>query len=58
MARCIETMDVCIWNMFFMYVLVIAWGSVGIFVVYRPLLYIVFFYPWSVEVCCMFVKGV
>ena len=33
-ARCIETMDVCIWRMFvFMYVVVIVWGSVGMFVV-------------------------
>ena len=29
-ARCIETIDVCIWRMFvFMYVVVIVWGSVG-----------------------------
>ena len=29
-ARCIETIDVCIWHMFvFMSVIVIAWGSVG-----------------------------
>ena len=33
-ARCIETMDVCIWRMFvFMSVVVIVWGSVGMFVV-------------------------
>ena len=33
-ARCIETIDVCIWRMFvFMPVVVIVWGSVGMFVV-------------------------
>ena len=33
-ARCIETIDVCIWHMFvFMSVVVIVWGSVGMFVV-------------------------
>ena len=33
-ARCLETIDVCIWRMFvFMSVVVIVWGSVGIFVV-------------------------
>ena len=44
MARCLETIDVCIWHMFvFMYVVVTVWGSVGMFVVSRPLLKIVFF---------------
>ena len=34
MARCIETIDVCIWRMFvFMSVVVIVWGFVGILVV-------------------------
>ena len=34
MARCLETIDVCIWRMFvFMYVVVTVWGSVGMFVV-------------------------
>ena len=43
-ARCLETIDVCIWRMFvFMSVVVIVWGSVGMFVVQRPLLKIVFF---------------
>ena len=43
-ARCLETIDVCIWRMFvFMSVVVTVWGSVGMFVVYRPLLKIVFF---------------
>ena len=33
-ARCLETIDVCIWCMFvFMSVIVIVWGSVGMFVV-------------------------
>ena len=43
-ARCLETIDVCIWRMFvFMSVVVTVWWSVGMFVVYRPLLQIVFF---------------
>ena len=43
-ARCLETIDVCIWCMFvFMSVVVTVWVSVGMFVVYRPLLKIVFF---------------
>ena len=34
MARCLETIDVCIWRMFvFMSVVVIVWGYVGMFVV-------------------------
>ena len=38
-ARCLETIDVCIWHMFvFMSVVVTVWGSVGMFVVWRPLL--------------------
>ena len=42
--RCLETIDVCIWRMFvFMSVVVTVWGSVGMFVVQRPLLKIVFF---------------
>ena len=33
-ARCIETIDVCIWRMFvFMSVVMTVWGSVGTFVV-------------------------
>ena len=36
---CLETIDLCIWRMFvFMSVVVIMWGSVGKFVVQRPLL--------------------
>ena len=31
-ARCLETIDVCIWRMFvFMSVVVTVWGSVGMF---------------------------
>ena len=42
-ARCLETIDVCTWRMFvFMSVVVTVWGSVGMFVVQRPLLKIVF----------------
>ena len=34
-ARCLETIDVCIWRMFVcMSVIVTAWGSVGKFIVY------------------------
>ena len=34
MARCLETIDVCIWRMFvFMSVVVTVWGFVGMFVV-------------------------
>ena len=33
-ARCLETIDVCIWRMFvFMTVVMTVWGSVGMFVV-------------------------
>ena len=33
-ARCLETIDICIWRMFvFMPVAVTVWGSVGMFVV-------------------------
>ena len=33
-ARCLETIDVCIWGMFvFMSVVVTVWGSMGMFVV-------------------------
>ena len=50
-ARSLETMDVCIWCMFvFMSVVVTMWGSVGMFVVYWPLLKIVFL---ALE-CCVF----
>ena len=38
-ARCLETIYVCIWRMF---VVVIVWGSVGMFVVQWPLMKIVF----------------
>ena len=33
-ARCLESIDVCIWRMFvFMSVVMTVWGSVGMFVV-------------------------
>ena len=32
-ARCLETIDVCIWRMFFMSVLLTVWCSVGMCVV-------------------------
>ena len=33
-ARCLETIHVCIWHMFvFMSLVVMVWGSVGMFVV-------------------------
>ena len=33
-ARCLETIDVCLWCMFiFMPVVITVWGSVGMFVV-------------------------
>ena len=33
-ARCLETIDVCIWRMYvFMSVVVTVWGTVGMFVV-------------------------
>ena len=35
----------------FMSIVVTVWGSVGMFVCSGPLLKIVFFKPWSVEVC-------
>ena len=55
MARCLETIDVCIWRMFvFMSVVVTVWRSVGMVVVLRPLLKIGFFSLCSVEVCCVF----
>ena len=42
-ARCLETIYVCVWRMVvFVYVVVTVLGSVGMFVVLRPLLKIVF----------------
>ena len=42
-ARFLETIYVCRWSMFvFMSVVVTVWGSVGMLVVYRSLLKIVF----------------
>ena len=43
-ARCLETIDVCIWRMFVvMSVVLTVWGSVGMFDVWRPLLNIFVF---------------
>ena len=69
-ARCLETIDVCIWRMFvFMSVVVTVWGSVGMFVVKRPLLknsvffslgvlkYVVCLYR-GCDVCCSDCVGV
>ena len=54
-ARCLETIDVCIWRMrVFMSVVVTVRGSMGMCIVEWELLKIVFCYPWSVEVWCMF----
>ena len=65
-ARCLETIDVCIWRMFvFMSVVVTVWGSVGMFVVQRPFLKIVGFFSLGVfkygvcfcrgcDGCCVF----
>ena len=64
-ARCLETIYVCIWRMFvFMSVIVIAWGYVGNIVVWQPLLKILGFISFGVlkyvaylcsgcDVCCM-----
>ena len=42
-ARCLETIGLCIWRMLvFMSVVVTVWGYVGMFVVLRQLLKIVF----------------
>ena len=50
-ARCLETIDVCIWRMFvFMSVVVTVWGMWG-----NLLLKILHFEHWSVEVCSIFV---
>ena len=32
-ARCLDTIDVCLWRMFVFIDVVIVWGSVGMFVV-------------------------
>ena len=51
MARCLDTIDVCIWRVFvFVSVVVTLWGSVGMLaaVVKDSVIY-------SLGVCCMFV---
>ena len=46
-VMCIETINVCVWCMFaFMSVVVIEWGSVGMFVVF-----ISFVTVYSIVVC-------
>ena len=53
MARCLETIDVCIWRKFvFMSVVVIVWRSVGMLGCVAPLLKIVGF---SLGVCMLYV---
>ena len=43
-ARCIETIDVCIWSMFIcVSIVVTVWRSVGMYIVYRLLMKIVGF---------------
>ena len=43
-ARCLETIDVCIWRMFvFISVVPTVWGSVRMFVVHQSLLKMVLF---------------
>ena len=51
-ARCLETIDVCIWRMFVFMSVVVTGGGL-----WECLLCSGrgFFEPWSVEVCCMFV---
>ena len=56
-ARCLETIDVCIWRMFVFYVCCSdCVGFCGnVCCVAAVVKNSVFFYPWSVEVCCVFV---
>ena len=42
-TRCLETIDVRIWAVCFMSVVVTVWGSVRMFLVWRPLLKMVGF---------------
>ena len=57
-ARYLETIDSCIWCMFvLMSVVVNVWGSVGMFVVYRLLLKIVFFCPGVLKYVVCMCKG-
>ena len=54
-ARCLETIDVCIWCMFvFMSVVVTVWGSGNVCCVAAVVKNSVF-EPWSVEICWVFV---
>ena len=60
-ARCLETIDVCIWRMFvfvfvFVSVVVTVWGVCGnVCCVAAVVKNRGFLEPWSVEVCCVFV---
>ena len=56
-ARCLETIDVCIWHVFVFYVCCSdCVGLCGnICCVAAVVKNSVFFLPWSVEVCCVFV---
>ena len=59
MARCLETVDVCIWRMFvFMSVVGIVWVCENVCCVAEVVNDSGSFEPWSVEVCCMFELGV
>ena len=65
-ARCLETIGVCIWRMFvFTSVVATVWESVDMFVVYRPLFKIVSFLSLGMlkyvvclcrgcDACCVF----
>ena len=58
MARCLETIDVCIWHMFVFYVCCsVCMGGVcgNVCCVAAVVKYSVFLEPWSVKVCCVFV---
>ena len=53
-ARCLDTIDVCIWRMFvFMSVVVIVWGSVGMFGGLGVLKYVVCLCK-GCDGCCVF----
>ena len=53
-ARCLETIDVCMWCMLVcMFVVGTVWGSVGMFVVYQPLLKIMYFSIRMLKYVCV-----
>ena len=47
-ARCLETIDICIWRMFFMFVVVTVWVCGNVCCVAIVVENSVFFLPWSV----------